>query len=311
MNIVALAGGVGGAKLVHGLSKIIPPENFTVIVNTGDDFTHFGLNICPDLDTVCYTLGEIANIETGWGRAFDTWSVFSELEKLGAPAWFRLGDKDIAHHLERTRLLNDNFTLSQVVQKICDRWGIRVKILPMTDDKVSTHVITNSGEDLAFQEYFVKQACSPVVKEFRFEGASMAKPAPGVIEALETADFVIICPSNPWVSIDPIINIQGIREIISSKKVLAVSPIVGGKAIKGPAAKMFSELGIEPSVISVVQHYLPILKYCVLDDLDRKSVDVIEQWGIISYVTDTIMKSIEDRVRLARFINDIFLGFGV
>lgn len=311
MKIVALAGGVGGAKLAHGLSKVLPPDNLTVIVNTGDDFYHYGLKICPDLDTVCYTLGDIANSETGWGRESETWAVLSELEKLGSPGWFRLGDKDIALHMERTRLIHDGDTLSSVVDEICRKLGVRVKIYPMTNDPVSTHVITTSGNDLTFQEYFVKNTCSPVVKEFRFENIKSAKPTPGVIEALEIADFIIFCPSNPWVSIDPILNLVGVREIIALKKVIMVSPIVGGKVIKGPAAKMFIEMGIEPSTLSVVKHYLPLVKYCILDELDQNYMDAIGQWGIISYVTDTVMKSIDDRIRLARFINDICLGIGV
>jgi len=310
MKIVALAGGVGGAKLVHGLSKVLPPEDLTVIVNTGDDFTHFGLKICPDIDTICYTLGEVANTSTGWGRDSETWNVIKELEKLGAPTWFRLGDKDIAYHMERTRLMSEGRTLSQIVEQVCSRWNIGIKVLPMTKEKVSTHVITDAGDDLAFQEYFVKLGCLPVVNEFRFEGIEVAEPAPGVIAALEAADFIVICPSNPWVSIDPILNVKGIRGALGSKKVLAVSPIVGGRAIKGPAAKMFTELGIEPSVTSVAKHYSSLLNYCVLDDIDRNFIETIEQWGIISFSTNTIMKSVEDRVQLAEFITDICSSVG-
>ncbi|NTV36643.1 MAG: 2-phospho-L-lactate transferase, partial [Anaerolineaceae bacterium] len=225
MKIVALAGGVGGAKLVHGLSKVLPAEDLTVIVNTGDDFTHLGLKVCPDIDTICYTLAEVANPATGWGRDAETWNVISEMEKLGAPTWFRLGDKDIAYHLERTRLASEGKKLSQIVEKICAIWSIGVKVLPMTDDVVSTHVITDTGEDLAFQDYFVKFGCSPKVKEFRFDGMESAKPAFGVIESIREADFIIICPSNPFVSIEPILKVNGIREAIGAKKVLAVSPI--------------------------------------------------------------------------------------
>src|SRR5512133_2119051 len=210
MKIVALAGGVGGAKLADGLAKVLPPENLTVIVNIGDDFDLFGLRICPDLDTVCYTLAGLANPETGWGRVGETWNVIESAAKLGGPDWFHLGDQDLGTHLERTRRLKAGQTLSQITKDFCKAWGIAQTVLPMSDQPVRTIVETEEG-DLAFQEYFVHRRCEPRVKGFRFEGLAGAEPAPGAREAIQSADAVIICPSNPWVSIDPILRV--IKEI--------------------------------------------------------------------------------------------------
>ncbi len=302
MKITALAGGVGGAKLAHGLAQVLAPEDLTVIVNTGDDFEHLGLYICPDLDTVCYTLAGLANSETGWGRAGETWNTIANIEKLGGPAWFRLGDQDIATHLERTRRLKEGKALSQITRDFCLSWGIAHTILPMTDAPVRTMVHTEEGE-LAFQEYFVHRHCEPRVKSFRFDGVEVAEPAPGVREALESADAVVFCPSNPWVSIDPILRIIGNIK----KPVIAVSPIIGGKAVKGPAAKMYTELGIEPSALAVAKHYRTILSGFVLDTTDRESEKQIKDLSVKTLVTDTLMNQITDRTRLA---NDVlhFIG---
>ena len=206
MKIVALAGGVGGAKLAHGLAQILPPEDLTVIVNTGDDFEHLGLTICPDLDTVCYTLAGLANPETGWGRINESWNTIANIEKLGGPNWFRLGDQDIATHLERTRRLKGGQPLSHITKDFCQAWGIKHTVLPMTDSPVRTIVNTDEGE-LAFQEYFVHRRCEPRVKGFRFDGIQVAEPAIGACEAIESAEAIVICPSNPWVSVDPILRI--------------------------------------------------------------------------------------------------------
>lgn len=302
VKITALAGGVGGAKLAHGLAQVLPPGDLTIIVNTGDDFEHLGMYICPDLDTVCYTLAGLANPETGWGRVGETWNTISNVEKLGGPAWFRLGDQDIATHLERTRRLKDGLSLSQVTRDFCKAWGIQHTILPMSDSPVRTMVNTNEGE-LAFQEYFVHRRCEPKVKSFRFDGLEAAEPAPGVREALESADAVIFCPSNPWVSIDPILNL--VKQI--KKPVVAVSPIIGGKTVKGPAAKMFAELGIEPSALAVAKHYRTALTGFVLDNADSNIESVIKDLKINTCVTDTLMIQIADRTRLA---NDVlhFIG---
>src|SRR5512142_2552416 len=205
-SIVAFAGGVGGAKLADGLARCLPPENLTVIVNTGDDFEHWGLKICPDLDTVCYTLAGLANPETGWGRVQETWNAIENAVKLGGPDWFNLGDRDLGTHLERTRRLQEGQRLSQITKEFCKAWGVEHTVLPMSDQPVKTIVETEAG-DLAFQEYFVHRRCEPRVKGFRFEGVEEAEPAPGAREALQAADAILICPSNPWVSIDPILHV--------------------------------------------------------------------------------------------------------
>ncbi len=294
MKIAALAGGVGGAKLADGLARILPPENLTIIVNTGDDFEHLGLYICPDLDTVCYTLAGIANPDTGWGRADETWHTMENLEKLGGPTWFRLGDGDLATHLERTRLLKSGQALSEITAHLCTAWGVGHKVLPMSDDPIPTIVLTEEGE-MVFQEYFVARRCEPRVTGFRFEGIEQARPAPGVLEAIQKADFVVICPSNPWVSIDPILSVPGIYTALEERPVIAVSPIIGGKALKGPAAKMYAELGITPSAHAVAEHYGDLLAGFVLDEVDR---NLTKDLGLRTLVTDTIMKRKEDRIRL-------------
>jgi LPPG:FO 2-phospho-L-lactate transferase len=206
LKIVALAGGVGGAKLAHGLAQVLHPEDLTVIVNTGDDFEHYGLYICPDLDTVCYTLAGLANPETGWGRVKESWNVIENASKLGGPDWFRLGDQDLGTHLERTRRLKEGQTLSQITKDFCKAWGVEHVVLPMSDNPVRTIVETEEG-DLAFQEYFVYRRCEPRVTGFRFDGVELAELAAGLREAIQSADAVIICPSNPWVSIDPILHV--------------------------------------------------------------------------------------------------------
>ena len=294
-RIVALAGGVGGAKLAHGLAQILAPEDLTIIVNTGDDFEHLGMYICPDLDTVCYTLGGLANPETGWGRINETWNTISNIEKLGGPNWFRLGDQDIATHLERTRRMKEGQSLSQITKAFCAAWGIKHTILPMTDSPVRTMVDTDEGE-LAFQEYFVHRHCEPRVKGFRFDGVNSAESAPGAREAIDSAEAIVICPSNPWVSVDPILQV--IQKI--NKPVIAVSPIIGGKTVKGPAAKMYLEFGIEPSALAVAEHYRNILAGFVLDSVDSEMENSIKQLGIRTLVTDTLMNNLTDRTRLAQ-----------
>jgi LPPG:FO 2-phospho-L-lactate transferase len=299
MNVVALAGGVGGAKLSDGLAQVIPPEHLTIIVNTGDDFEHLGLYICPDLDTVCYTLAGVANPATGWGRAGETFQALETLGQLGGPTWFRLGDRDLGLHLERGRRRRLGQPLSQITQHICQAMGIGPKILPMSDDVMPTWVYTSDGE-LPFQEYFVHRQCHPRVTGFRFEGVEGARPAPGVAEALEKADLVVICPSNPWVSIDPILAVPGLRPALASRRILAVSPIIAGQAVKGPAAKMYAELGIQPSSVSVAQHYGDLLAGFVLDHLDVEQAEAVQELGITTLVTNTLMKTSQDRTRLAK-----------
>ncbi len=302
MRVVALAGGVGGAKMVYGLAKCLPAEDLQVIVNTGDDFTHFGLKICPDLDTVCYTLAGMSNSETGWGRSGEHWNVMETLRKLGAPTWFRLGDLDLATHLERTRRLRNGQLLSQITADFCQSWGISIAVIPMSDDPVATRIELKDGGVLDFQEYFVRHRCEPVLRAIHFEGAKAAEPAPGVLEAIRRADVAIICPSNPWVSINPILAIGGIRDTLAAKKVLAVSPIIAGRAIKGPAAKMYREMGIAPSASAVAHTYLGLLNGFVLDTADHGEVNDIARWGIIPFATNILMVDSNDRKRLAQEI---------
>jgi LPPG:FO 2-phospho-L-lactate transferase len=303
MKIVALAGGVGGAKLAHGLAQILHPEDLTVIVNTGDDFDHYGLYICPDLDTVCYTLAGLANPETGWGRINETWNVIENVKRLGGPGWFNLGDRDLGTHLERTRRIKAGDPLSQITRDFCRAWDIQHTVLPMSDQPVRTMVDTDKGE-LAFQEYFVHRRCEPRVKGFRFEGVEVAEPAAGTREALQTADAVVICPSNPWVSIDPILKV--VKNI--EKPVFAVSPIIGGQTVKGPAAKMYRELGIEPSALAVAIHYRGLLKGFVMDSVDAELIESVRGLNMQVCVTNTLMESHDNRMQLAmeimRFIRE-------
>jgi LPPG:FO 2-phospho-L-lactate transferase len=306
MKIVALAGGVGGAKLAHGFAQILPPEDLIVIVNTGDDFEHLGLYICPDLDTVCYTLAGLANPETGWGRADETWRTITDIERIGGPKWFRLGDKDLATHLERTRRLKEGQCLSQITKDFCGAWGIMHTVLPMSDQPVRTIVETDEG-DLAFQEYFVHRRCEPRVKGFRFEGIESARPAAGVTEALEQAEAIVICPSNPWVSIGPILAVAELKSRIETKRVLAVSPILGGQAVKGPAAKMYRELGIEPTAVAIARHYEGLLTGFVLDKVDAQLEADVRRLNMQTLVTDTLVRTSEERRRLAEDVLN-FIG---
>lgn len=298
MKAVALAGGVGGAKLVDGLAAVLPAGDLTVIVNTGDDFEHLGLTICPDLDTVTYTLAGVANPETGWGRADETWSFMETLEQLGGPAWFKLGDRDLALHVERTVRLRSGDPLSQVTRQLAARLGVGVRLIPMSDQPVRTIVETAEGR-LAFQEYFVARRCEPAVRGFRFEGADRASPAQGVLEAVAECELLVICPSNPWVSIDPILAVPGMREALVGIPSIGVSPIVGGAAIKGPAAKMYRELGIEPSALAVAGHYSGLLHALLIDAADADQSAAIAGLGIQPLVTDTLMHDRPGRTRLA------------
>jgi LPPG:FO 2-phospho-L-lactate transferase len=307
VKVVALAGGVGGAKMADGLARVLLPENLTVVVNTGDDFEHLGLTICPDLDTVCYTLAGIADPVNGWGRESESWGALETVERLGGPTWFRLGDRDIGLHLERTRRIREGQSLSQITRHFCQAWGISSMVLPMSDQAVPTWVDTPRGE-MQFQEYFVHRQCEPVVTGFRFQDVDSARPAPGVLEAFERADLVMICPSNPWVSIGPILEIPGIRSAMEAQKVVAVSPIIGGKAVKGPAAKMYAELGFEPSAQSVARQYGNLLDGFVIDKLDADKAGEIQTLGIQTCVTDILMKTTQDRVRLGKEVIDFGLS---
>jgi len=306
MKIVALAGGVGGAKLVDGLAQILGPDSLSVIVNTGDDFEYLGLQISPDLDTVCYTLADLANPVTGWGQREESWMTFDTLAGLGGLAWFRLGDKDLATHFYRTNAIKQGKSLSEITDELCQSWGVTHPVYPMSDDPVRTIVHTTTGEHLGFQEYFVHQRCEPAVTGFDFVGAEAAQPIPAALVAINEADLIVFTPSNPWVSIAPILAISGYLEAIQRKPVIAISPIIGGKALKGPAAKMYAELGINPSAAAVANHYRDILTGFIFDKIDAPEFEKIQRWRIIPLVTDIIMKDRPDRSRLAKEV----LAFG-
>ncbi len=298
LKITALAGGTGGAKLVDGLATLLEPDKLTLVVNTGDDFEHLGLAISPDLDTVTYTLAGLANPQSGWGRTDETWNFLQTLKEFESPVWFRLGDRDLALHVERTRRMKAGQPLSEVTRMFCRIFSIAHVILPMTDDPVRTIVETEDG-DLPFQEYFVKHSHEPQVRGFRFEGVEDAEPAPGFLQAIEDSDAVILCPSNPWVSIDPILALNGVRKALEGKVTVSVSPIIGGQAVRGPAAKMFTAMGIEPSARAVAEHYGKILSGILIDDVDADLASDIESMGIRARVTNTLMKTQADRTRLA------------
>jgi len=301
--ITVLSGGVGGAKLALGLYHALPRGDLTAIVNTGDDFVHLGLPISPDVDTMLYTLADLNNEELGWGRRDETWTFMDVTASLGGADWFRLGDGDLALHVERARRLGRGETLSEVVAAVADAWGIHARILPMTDDRVATVVATKEHGVLPFQEYFVQHRCAPTVTQIAFEDGTTAAPAPGVVDALAGANVVVIAPSNPYLSVDPILAVPGLRTALerTNAPVVAVSPIVGGAAIKGPAAKIMGELGIEVSPAAVARHYDGLIDGFILDRLDNKLRDMIT---VPCLVTDTIMTSLADKERLARELLD-------
>jgi LPPG:FO 2-phospho-L-lactate transferase len=302
--IVALSGGVGGAKLALGLSRILPPEELMVVVNTGDDFEHLGLSICPDIDTVAYTLSGLANREVGWGRHDETWSFMETMESLGGETWFRLGDRDVALHVVRTRRLRAGETLSAVTDDLCKRLGIGPRVIPMTNDRVRTRLLTEHGW-LDFQDYFVHRRCEPVVRELAFEGAATATPHPAFMAALADPRLqaVVICPSNPFISVEPILAIPGVRAALVACKapVIAVSPIIAGRAVKGPTAKMMTELGLDPSAGSVAHRYADLLDGYVIDHADMAEVVSIDARVTLA---QTMMTTIEDREALARTVLD-------
>lgn len=302
-HIIALCGGVGGAKLAFGLVGVLPPQDLTIMVNTGDDFEHLGLQVSPDIDTVAYTLSGLSDRERGWGLAGETWTFMDQLKRLGGEGWFNLGDRDLAMHVERTRRLAAGETLSQVTAALTAALGIRHAVVPMSDDPVRTIVQTADGE-LAFQRYFVGEQCRPVATGIRFEGAGQAAPSPGLAAALARKDIaaVIVCPSNPYLSVDPILAVPGVRAGLAGLRapIVAVSPIVGGTALKGPAAKLMRELGATPGGVAVAEHYDGLLSGLVIDRVDADEVDAVRQAGVEPLVTGTVMVTDDDRVRLAR-----------
>ena len=299
-NVLALSGGIGGAKLALGLTHVLAPDDLAIVVNTGDDFEHLGVSISPDIDTLVYTLAGLDNPEVGWGRRDETWTFMKALADLGGPDWFRLGDGDLAMHVERTRRLKAGETLSSVTADLARRVGIGPRILPASDDPVRTRLTTSDGL-LDFQDYFVRLRCAPEVREIEFVGAQTARPLPEVLDRLadDALRAVVLCPSNPFVSIEPILAVPGLREALRATRapVVAVSPIVGGQAIKGPAAKMMRELGISLTASSVAARYADFLDGFVLDECDAGLADAIPTRTL---VTRTLMRDLGTKKALAR-----------
>jgi LPPG:FO 2-phospho-L-lactate transferase len=301
MRVAALAGGVGASKLLLGLSRVMDPRELTAIVNTGDDLSLHGLEISPDLDIVTYTLGGVVNPKTGWGFRQETFRLLERLAVLGGPSWFALGDRDLATHIYRTDRLRHGATLSQVADEIRRALGVAATILPMSDQPVRTKIRAKQGW-LAFQEYFVKLRAQPVVREIRFEGCEQAQPAPGVREAVRAAERIVICPSNPMISVGPILAVPGIREALRERReaVLAICPLVGGKSLKGPSDKMMQQMGLQSSALGVAKLYGDFCGTIMIDSADAKQKKAIEALGMNVVVASTVMRTLGDKVRLAR-----------
>jgi LPPG:FO 2-phospho-L-lactate transferase len=302
MSVVALSGGVGGAKLALGLYRSLPPDTLTVIANTGDDFEHLGLQISPDLDTLLYTLSGQDNPELGWGRRGETWTFMAALEALGGETWFRLGDGDLATHVERTRRRKSVESLSSIIDEFRRRLGINARLLAMSDDPVRTRLRTQEGW-LDFQDYFVRLRCEPIISELVYAGADRARPHPDVLAALGDPGLraVVICPSNPFISIDPILAVPGFRAALRECKapVVAVSPIIAGKAVKGPTAKMMEELGLPVEAATVARHYRDFLDLYIADEEDAAALAGIEVPVVLA---PTLMQTLADREALARTV---------
>ncbi len=299
-RFTVLTGGVGGAKLVDGLYRLLPQNSLTAIVNTGDDFRHFGLAISPDIDTLLYTLSGRANQSLGWGREGETWTFMDAIRSLGSEDWFNLGDGDLALHVIRSAALARGEPLSAIISRFASAWGLNLTILPMSDDLVETWIDSDEGP-LPFQRYFVERKCAPMVRAIRFEGANKAQPAPGVSEAVLGAEAVFIAPSNPWLSVDPLLSVRGIRDALSetSAPVIAISPLVQGKAVKGPTAKLMGELGLPVTNHSICAHYGDLIDGLIVHNDDDAPDDIpIAR-------TDTLMKTPADRERVARTALDL------
>ncbi len=300
---VALAGGVGGAKLARGLAKLLPPSKLIIIGNTGDDLELHGLHISPDLDILTYTLAGIVDEAKGWGIAKDTFNCSKTLERLGAETWFKLGDRDLAIHMQRTNMLRNGLTLSQATQKLCRKLNVKTKIIPMSNDAVPTRIISGT-RTLDFQEYFVKNRTRDKVTDVVYAGAEKAEPAPSIIEAIRTAERIVLCPSNPILSIGPILAINPIRKELAKTKapVIGVSPLVAGKTLKGPADRILKSMGHRASALGVAELYKDFLSHFIIDEADKKEQTQIEQLNIKVTVTNTIMKNAADSVRLAETV---------
>jgi len=299
--IVALAGGVGAARFLEGLIRVIPQKKITIVGNVGDDTEVYGLHVSPDLDIVAYTLAGLVNPSRGWGFREDTFHCQEILRKYGYETWFNIGDRDLATHLSRTQQLREGSQLSQVTQNIVRRLGLRVALLPATNDPFTTYVVSR-GRRMHFQEYMVKQGTRPKVSSVIFEGARSAKPAHGVLESITQAEGVIVCPSNPIVSIGAVLAVPKVRPALQRTKarVVAVSPIIGGRTVKGPADKLMKSLGLEPSAVGVAKCYRDFLDTFIIDQIDKKLAPKIEDLGIATIVAQTLMKTMADKVRLAR-----------
>lgn len=304
-RVVLLVGGVGGAKLALGMSNVLPPESLTIIVNTADDFEHLGLHISPDLDTVMYTLADLANPQTGWGVVDDTFCAMDMVARCGGPSWFRLGDRDLGTSLVRTAMLREGHTLTGITRHLCKSLNVHHPILPMSDQPVRTWLDTDQGS-LAFQEYFVRERWQPVVQRIRFEGAADAWPSSVICSALQAATLIVLGPSNPFLSIDPILAVPGLRALIArgDAPCVAVSPIISGKAIKGPAAKLMAELGVDVSPLGIAQYYEDLLNGIILDSADEGLCKEIEALNIRSAGQPTLMETLSDKINLARIVLD-------
>jgi LPPG:FO 2-phospho-L-lactate transferase len=300
--VLALSGGIGGAKLALGLYRVLPPDTLTVIANPGDDFEHLGLAISPDLDTLLYTISGLDNPELGWGRRGETWNFMAALEAIGGESWFRLGDGDLATHVERTRRLKSGESLSSIMDAFRSRLGIAARLVPASDEPVRTRLRTSQGW-LDFQDYFVRLHCAPMVEEIVFAGADTARPEPEFLAAVADPELraIVICPSNPFISIDPILAVPGVREALGrcTAPVVAVSPIIGGKAVKGPTAKMMAELGMPVDAAAVARHYHDILDVYIADEQDAAALAGLD---IPVVLARTLMVSLEDREALARTV---------
>jgi LPPG:FO 2-phospho-L-lactate transferase len=303
MEIVALAGGIGASKLLLGISRVMDPRDLAVIVNTGDDIVLHGLSISPDLDIVTYTLAGMVNPDTGWGFRDETFRTLDQLAVYGRPNWFHLGDRDLATHIHRTAMLRDGARLSEVADSIRQALGVQSRILPMSDQPVPTMIETDQGR-LHFQEYLVRRHAEPAVRAISFDGIEGARPAPGVLEALERASGIVICPSNPLISIGPVLAVPGVREAMRKRRahVVAVCPIVGGKSLKGPSDKMLAQLGHDVSALGVARMYQEICGTFGIDPIDSEQSSAIESLGMDVVIHPTVMRTVEDKQLLARKI---------
>ena len=308
-RLVALAGGVGAARFLRGLIRTVDPASLTVVVNTGDDIERHGLHVCPDIDSVVYGLCGLADEQRGWGLRDESWRCLEQLAVLGEPTWFQLGDRDLATHIWRTERRRAGTPLSAITAEQCAALGVPVRLLPMTDGTVTTRVTCTGLGELHLQEYFVRERCLPAIEAIRFEGADRARPAPGVIEAIEAADALVLCPSNPAISIAPILAVPGIRDALRAVPVgIAVTPIVAGAAVKGPAARMLEWQGVEVSAAGVASLYADIVQTMVVDVRDPEVVAGIEALGVRAVVAQTLMSTVDDAVALAAAVVSA-LGF--